>query len=101
MEELAGLCHVVTSRIFALAGHPKAKRRYGWSYDEMERFITIIAFARAANPTPAISGERRMNQLYAVCQVAAAHTRRAERFSPIGTADGIVTGSDTGLWRQM
>lgn len=27
---------------FALTGHPKAKRCYGWSYDEPEQFITIL-----------------------------------------------------------
>jgi hypothetical protein len=28
--------------VFALDGHPKAKRCYGWSYDEPEQFITIL-----------------------------------------------------------
>jgi hypothetical protein len=28
--------------VFTLAGHPKAKRCYGWSYDEPEQFITIL-----------------------------------------------------------
>jgi hypothetical protein len=28
--------------VFALATHPKAKRCYGWSYDEPEQFITIL-----------------------------------------------------------
>lgn len=28
--------------VFTLAGHPKAKRAYGWSYDEPEQFITIL-----------------------------------------------------------
>lgn len=27
---------------FTLAGHPKAKRCYGWSYGEPEEFITIL-----------------------------------------------------------
>jgi hypothetical protein len=28
--------------VFDLTGHPKAKRCYGWSYDEPEQFITIL-----------------------------------------------------------
>jgi hypothetical protein len=28
--------------VFDLRGHPKAKRCYGWSYDEPEQFITIL-----------------------------------------------------------
>src|SRR5579862_4350404 len=28
--------------VFALTGHPKAKRCYGWSYGEPEQFITIL-----------------------------------------------------------
>jgi hypothetical protein len=28
--------------VFDLTGHPKAKRCYGWSYDEPEEFITIL-----------------------------------------------------------
>ena len=28
--------------VFDLNGHPKAKRCYGWSYDEPEKFITIL-----------------------------------------------------------
>ena len=28
--------------VFALKGHPKAKRAYGWSYGEPEQFITIL-----------------------------------------------------------
>lgn len=28
--------------VFALRDHPKAKRCYGWSYDEPEQFITIL-----------------------------------------------------------
>ncbi len=28
--------------VFALAGHPKAKRCYGWSYGEPEHVITIL-----------------------------------------------------------
>jgi len=28
--------------VFVLMGHPKAKRCYGWSYDEPEQFITIL-----------------------------------------------------------
>ncbi len=28
--------------VFALTGHPKATRCYGWSYDEPEQFITIL-----------------------------------------------------------
>jgi hypothetical protein len=28
--------------VFDLNGHPKAKRCYGWSYDEPEQFITIL-----------------------------------------------------------
>lgn len=28
--------------IFDLAGHPKAKRCYGWTYGEPEEFITIL-----------------------------------------------------------
>lgn len=28
--------------VFDLADHPKAKRCYGWSYDEPEQFITIL-----------------------------------------------------------
>ena len=28
--------------VFDLAGHPKAKRVYGWTYGEPEEFITIL-----------------------------------------------------------
>ena len=28
--------------VFDLAGHPKAKRCYGWTYGEPEEFITIL-----------------------------------------------------------
>lgn len=28
--------------VYALTGHPKAKRCYGWSYGEPEQFITIL-----------------------------------------------------------
>lgn len=28
--------------VFDLTGHPKAKRAYGWSYGEPEKFITIL-----------------------------------------------------------
>ncbi len=28
--------------VFALTGHPKAKRCYGWSYGEPNQFITIL-----------------------------------------------------------
>ena len=28
--------------LFALSGHPKAKRCYSWSYGEPEEFITIL-----------------------------------------------------------
>jgi hypothetical protein len=28
--------------VYALTGHPKAKRSYGWSYGEPEQFITIL-----------------------------------------------------------
>lgn len=28
--------------VFDLAGHPKAKRCYGWTYGEPEQFITIL-----------------------------------------------------------
>jgi hypothetical protein len=28
--------------VYALAGHPKARRCYGWSYGEPEQFITIL-----------------------------------------------------------
>jgi hypothetical protein len=28
--------------VFAMTGHPKAKRCYGWSYGEIEKFITIL-----------------------------------------------------------
>jgi hypothetical protein len=28
--------------VFDLLNHPKAKRCYGWSYDEPEQFITIL-----------------------------------------------------------
>ena len=28
--------------VFALTGHPKSKRCYGWSYGEPEQFITIL-----------------------------------------------------------
>lgn len=28
--------------VFDLIGHPKAKRCYAWSYDEPEKFITIL-----------------------------------------------------------
>ena len=28
--------------VFDLTGHPKAKRCYGWSYEEPEQFITIL-----------------------------------------------------------
>ena len=28
--------------VFALVGHPKAKRCYGWTYGEPEEFITIL-----------------------------------------------------------
>jgi hypothetical protein len=28
--------------VYALTGHPKARRCYGWSYGEPEQFITIL-----------------------------------------------------------
>ncbi|HEV7926051.1 MAG TPA: hypothetical protein VGR14_11875, partial [Verrucomicrobiae bacterium] len=28
--------------VFALTGHPKANRCYGWTYGEPEQFITIL-----------------------------------------------------------
>ena len=28
--------------VYALTGHPKAKRCYGWSYGDPEQFITIL-----------------------------------------------------------
>ena len=28
--------------VYALTGHPKAKRCYGWTYGEPEQFITIL-----------------------------------------------------------
>ena len=40
--------------VFALAGHPKAQRCYGWSYDEPEQFITILELPPVNNAQDAV-----------------------------------------------
>ncbi|HTD66537.1 MAG TPA: hypothetical protein VK846_08420 [Candidatus Limnocylindria bacterium] len=40
--------------VFDLAGHPKAKRCYGWSYGEPEEFITILELPPVDSPESAV-----------------------------------------------
>jgi hypothetical protein len=35
-------------------GHPKAKRCYGWSYDEPEQFITILELPPVTDANSAV-----------------------------------------------
>lgn len=40
--------------VFTLTKHPKAKRCYGWSYDEPEQFITILELPPVDSPQSAV-----------------------------------------------
>jgi hypothetical protein len=45
--------------VFDLAGHPKAKRAYGWSHPEGEgnqgeRFVTVLEIPPVASPQTAV-----------------------------------------------
>ena len=45
--------------IFALRGHPKAKKAYGWSYpegpkDQGERFVTVLELPPVVSPETAV-----------------------------------------------
>lgn len=40
--------------VFDLAGHPKAKRCYAWSYGEPEQFITILELPPVDSPQSAV-----------------------------------------------
>lgn len=40
--------------VYSLTGHPKAKRCYGWSYGDPERFITILELPPVDSPETAV-----------------------------------------------
>jgi hypothetical protein len=40
--------------VFDLDGHPKAKRCYGWTYDEPAQFITILELPPVDSPESAV-----------------------------------------------
>ena len=40
--------------VYDLAGHPKAKRCYGWTYDEPAQFITILELPPVDSPESAV-----------------------------------------------
>jgi hypothetical protein len=40
--------------VFDLFNHPRAKRCYGWSYDEPEKFITVLELPPVADAQSAV-----------------------------------------------
>jgi hypothetical protein len=40
--------------VFGVAGHPKARRCYGWSYGDPEEFITILELPPVADAQSAV-----------------------------------------------